>query len=426
MYLLRKMVLAGLLFSAGVNMFAQESAYAYDANGNLTKDLNKNIVDIQYNSLNLPSRIVFKNGDNISHVYSADGSKLRTVWVADGDTLTTDYCGNVIYENGVPVRLMTDVGYIALSDTSYHYFIKDHQGTVRVVADEHGHAEEVNDYYAFGGLMSTSSRQSVQPYKYNGKELETACGVNWYDYGARRYDPVLGRWNGVDPLCEDYYSENPYGYCGNNPVNYVDPNGLMKVLYNPDGTYKETTHNNWFHNTFMGRQEYIDYGDRKVHLSESEFWQWQRSGSYENVGPVTDFVSNLELTLNEPAANFADGVAKYMVSSAYSSINSPKVWLTGRSWAGTYATPDERAGGFIDVATQRLPAVHLLKQLHPGSWYKFKYANRHIPPRSRRVVYDVEMRKFDERIRNPKTFEKMNRGINKFEYIDNNIKKEDR
>ena len=60
------MVLAGLLFSAGVNMFAQESAYAYDANGNLTKDLNKNIVDIQYNSLNLPSRIVFKNGDNIS------------------------------------------------------------------------------------------------------------------------------------------------------------------------------------------------------------------------------------------------------------------------------------------------------------------------------------------------------------------------
>ena len=107
-------------------MFAQESAYAYDANGNLAKDLNKNIVDIQYNSLNLPSRIVFKNGDNISHVYSADCSKLRTVRVADGDTLTTDYCGNVIYENGVPVRLMTGVGYIALSDTSYHYFIKDH------------------------------------------------------------------------------------------------------------------------------------------------------------------------------------------------------------------------------------------------------------------------------------------------------------
>ena len=98
--------------------WTQESAYAYDANGNLTKDLNKNIVDIQYNSLNLPSRIVFKNGDDISHVYSADGSKLRTVRVADGDTLTTDYCGNMIYENGVPVRLMTDVGKVEWSGSS--------------------------------------------------------------------------------------------------------------------------------------------------------------------------------------------------------------------------------------------------------------------------------------------------------------------
>ena len=66
----------------------------------------------------LPSRIVFKNGDDISHVYSADGSKLRTVRVADGDTLTTDYCGNMIYENGVPVRLMTDVGKVEWSGSS--------------------------------------------------------------------------------------------------------------------------------------------------------------------------------------------------------------------------------------------------------------------------------------------------------------------
>ena len=234
MYLLRKMVLAGLLFSAGVNMFAQESAYAYDANGNLTKDLNKNIVDIQYNSLNLPSRIVFKNGDNISHVYSADGSKLRTVWVADGDTLTTDYCGNVIYENGVPVRLMTDVGYIALSDTSYHYFIKDHQGNVRVVADEHGNAEEVNDYYAFGGLMSTSSRQSVQPYKYNGKELDSKGGLDWYDYGARMYDAALGRFMKTDRFSEKYVSLSPYQYGANNPVNNIDVNG-DSVWYTRNG-----------------------------------------------------------------------------------------------------------------------------------------------------------------------------------------------
>ena len=75
----------------------------------------------------MPSRIVFKNGDNISHVYSADGSKLRTVWVADGDTLTTDYCGNVIYENGTQKLLLTEEGYINLAGTQqYHYYLKDY------------------------------------------------------------------------------------------------------------------------------------------------------------------------------------------------------------------------------------------------------------------------------------------------------------
>ncbi|WP_320979575.1 RHS repeat-associated core domain-containing protein [Bacteroides sp.] len=426
MNLLRKWVLVSLLLTIGVNVFAQESAYAYDANGNLTKNLNKNIVDIQYNCLNLPSRVLFGNGDNISNVYSGDGTKLRTIRVIGGDTLTTDYCGNAIYENGVLVRLMTEVGYITMADTTYHYFIKDHQGNVRVVADERGNVEEVNDYYPFGGLMSTSSRRSVQPYKYNGKELEAAGGLNWYDYGARQYDPVLGRWNGIDPLCEDYYSETPYGYCGNDPINYIDPNGLMKVVYNPDGTYKETTHNNWFHNTFVGRQEYIDYGDRQVHLSEPEFWQWQRTGSYENIGPVTGIISNLELTLDEPVANFADGAAKYVASSVYSYINSPKVWLTGSSWAGTYATPDERTSGFIDVATQRIPVNRLLKQLTPGSWYKFKYANQNIPVKNKHAVYDMEMRKYNERISNPKTFEKINESVNKAVYLKDNIEKENK
>lgn len=70
--------------------------------------------------------------------------------------------------------------------------------------------------------------------------------------------------------------------------------------------------------------------------------------------------------------------------------------------------------------------IHLLKQLHPGSWNKFKYANRHIPIKSKHAVYDMEMKRFNERIRNARTFEKMNRGINKFKYIDNNIEKEDR
>ena len=200
--------------------------YEYDENGNLTKDLNKNITAIQYNCLNLPSRVMFANGNSISYLYDAAGRKLRTVHFLEGDSVTTDYCGNVVYENGVPQILLTEVGYVSLTDGQYHYYLKDHQGNNRVVVDEEGAVEEVNDYYAFGGLMSTSSRQSVQPYKYNGKELDRKDGLDWYDYGARYYDAALGRWHVVDPMSEKYYGVSPYLYCANNPILLVDPNGM--------------------------------------------------------------------------------------------------------------------------------------------------------------------------------------------------------
>lgn len=64
-----------------------------------------------------------------------------------------------------------------------------------------------------------------QPYKYNCKELDKMHGLNTYDYGARQYDPILGRWDRMDPLCEKYYHISPYAYCANNPVKYVDPDG---------------------------------------------------------------------------------------------------------------------------------------------------------------------------------------------------------
>lgn len=111
-----------------------------------------------------------------------------------------------------------------MSDSKYHYFIQDHQGNNRVVADQDGNIEEVNDYYPFGGTFACST--SVQPYKYNGKELDRKSGLEWYDYGARHYDAALGRWHAMDPMAQKFYSVGPYVYCLNNPVLLVDPNGM--------------------------------------------------------------------------------------------------------------------------------------------------------------------------------------------------------
>ena len=201
----------------------RETEYTYDENGNLTQDLNRNIEDIQYNFLNLPQRIEFEDGSTTEYLYDADGRKLRTVHRADGKTTTTDYAGNLIYENGNPIRLVTEYGYVSLPDGMYHYYLQDHQGNNRVVADRNGKVEEVNHYYPFGGMFANTG--NVQPYKYNGKELDTQKGLNWYDYGARHYDPALERWHVQDPMQEKYYNSSQYVYCANNPVKYIDPNG---------------------------------------------------------------------------------------------------------------------------------------------------------------------------------------------------------
>ena len=210
--------------TAFVNGASAAGEYAYDVNGNLTKDLNKGITDIQYNVLNLPSTVSFSDGSTITYTYGADGTKLRTVHKIGSTTTTTDYCGNVIYENGTQKLLLTEEGYINLAGTQqYHYYLKDHQGNNRVVINRSGTMEETNHYYPFGGVFATAG--NTQPYKYNGKEFDTKKGLNWYDYGARHYDTALGRFMTNDRFAEKYYSMSPYQYGANSPVVNIDVNG---------------------------------------------------------------------------------------------------------------------------------------------------------------------------------------------------------
>ncbi|TWV05084.1 RHS repeat-associated core domain-containing protein, partial [Bacteroidaceae bacterium HV4-6-C5C] len=72
-------------------------------------------------------------------------------------------------------------------------------------------------------------QDSSQPYKYNGKELDTDRGLNLYDYSARYMDPALGRFNTVDPMAEKRPWVSPYVFCSNNPVNRIDINGNWDV-----------------------------------------------------------------------------------------------------------------------------------------------------------------------------------------------------
>ena len=237
--------------------------YKYDSNGNLEQDYNKKIAKIQYNSLNLPSTLQFANGNSTNYLYGADGMKRRVthktaianISVPMGQikelassqisqTNTTDYCSNVIYENGVLSMILTEEGYVTLSGDApiYHYYLKDHQGNNRVVINQASTVEQINHYYPFGGLFEVNTTTSgLQSYKYNGKELDRIHGVDWYDYEARMYDGALGRFTTVDPLTEKYYSTNLYAYCKNNPINRIDPDGKDDYLLEPRGRLHNCT-----------------------------------------------------------------------------------------------------------------------------------------------------------------------------------------
>ena len=253
--------------------------YEYDANGNMTKDLNRNITEIRYNLLNLPSMIAFGDNTYIYYTYSATGEKLTTRYAVrflpmlapgGGDPSSTEaessggmgddisgsgtrvlpsvnpsgdmtkhYCGNVVYDSGERM-LLTDEGYVTFAANGtpqYHYYLKDHLGNVRVVMGQAGAVEQVNHYYAFGSLMRESNSPGVQPYKYGGKELDRYSGLDAYDFGARAYFSDRMQWSTMDPLSEKYYSISPYVYCEGNPVRLVDPNG--REVRDGLGSYNE-------------------------------------------------------------------------------------------------------------------------------------------------------------------------------------------
>jgi RHS repeat-associated protein len=192
---------------------------------------------IRYNVLNLPDTIQFTAGHQNYYTYDASGKKLevqnitsRNILNLPQDTitrlvsstkLTTDYCGDAIYQNDTLKEVLTPAGY--WQNGLYYYYLKDHQRSTREVLRQDNTVMEYSDYYPDGMRFWTSTSNSgALPYRYNGKEMEAMNGLNEYDYGARRRETGIPVWTTLDPLAEKYYGASPYVYVDNNYINNID------------------------------------------------------------------------------------------------------------------------------------------------------------------------------------------------------------
>ena len=254
-----------------------------DSNGNMTADLDRDIVAIRYNMLNLPDTVQFRNGWAIVNYYTADGKRTGSKYLTPQTTVvipagqpfgstsgtaamsshvttrrgSLEYAG-ADFESDTLIRIHNGDGYLDCSEQDFRYFVRDYQGNIRTVYGsavaklipveppfsltnrgaiggdkppirptpiEHTVTYQRMQYYPFGLPYEAHYQPEEQPYKYGGKEFIELHGYDSYDFDARMYYPALCRFTTMDPLCEKYYSISPYAYCNNNPVKYVDPDG---------------------------------------------------------------------------------------------------------------------------------------------------------------------------------------------------------
>jgi RHS repeat-associated protein len=191
------------------------------------------ITSIIYNNLNLPVKIEFENSKKITYLYDANGTKLRKCYYEDGHLMeTTDYYGMFVCKDDHIDYILTAEGRLKFNGHNYQfyeeYFIKDHLGNVRdVITTDPAYTNnntQVTDYYPFGLEIPVSGNSDNQ-LKYNGKEFQDEAKLDWYDYGARFYDPVLGRFHSIDLDVEKYNNWTPYVYAANDPIHNIDVDG---------------------------------------------------------------------------------------------------------------------------------------------------------------------------------------------------------
>mgnify|MGYP000882744236 CR=1 FL=1 len=276
---------------------------------------------------------------------------------------------------------------------TYHYYLKDHLGNNRMVVNQSGTVVQQTDYYPFG-MTFNKGGSSDNKYLYNGKELqEDAIGngvMDWYDYGARMYDPALGRWHVMDKVAESYFRHSPYSNCFNNPIKYYDPNGM----------WPEKVHNRMIEETFKGVltkdeiailmqaskyadiAEFQDTEDSYRHAMGQEGLSTSASMKLYD-GLINQQLDNFLNTSDPNAALFELGIALHaMMDNASPTHKGFQIWkgIKKEKNFGLTHFFGEQMGAYEDPANQPdivLAKQEMLKLIQQA--YAIKYGGTLIP-----------------------------------------------
>ncbi len=192
-------------------------------------------ITIAYNHLNLPKKITYDSGSWIEFTYDATGRKL-TKTLSTG--VPKNYVGAIEYSGANLESIYHSEGRLTPNGASfyYEYSIKDHLGNNRLMFRANGASAQIlqeSHQHPFGMEMEASYYATQvgteNGYKYNGKELNEDFGLNWYAYGARFYDPAIGRFTGVDPIADKFANLAVYNYASNDPIKNIDLHGLQGI-----------------------------------------------------------------------------------------------------------------------------------------------------------------------------------------------------
>ncbi|MCL2480118.1 MAG: hypothetical protein FWF38_00245 [Spirochaetaceae bacterium] len=287
---------------------------------------------------------------SVRYAYGHDGERANKQTMAGGESVYYNSMWNIRY---IPAygnsyreskhiyvgqsRLVTknsDIGSKATNNPtndgiSTYYYHSDHLGSAQLITDYKGNEYERLEYTPYGELWINHKKEGAidaMPYRFTGKELDEETG--FYYYGARYLDPMTSRWLSTDPAMPDYMPQAPgnedarknnqnlpglggiyniinmhiYHYAGNNPMRYVDPDGMRIMDYDDNYLMQDAS---WSSNEIGKGKDLMENAGCAVVMLAKAFNTLYRNFNPDSINKTKDYFSGSNIDMSKPASEWS-------------------------------------------------------------------------------------------------------------------------